>query len=87
MVLDLNSAERSLERIAERTFQGYDWHTEDPKESDLNIWGEALITTADGFLKIGTWNGQEWEFTVGWCGSKEVTAWAKLPEPFKGGMK
>jgi hypothetical protein len=53
-----------------------------PKDEDLNIWGEALVTTKDGFEKVATWSGSEWMIDGGWCESTEVVAWMPLPLPY-----
>lgn len=83
MVIDTNRLKEVIDNAAALQFQGYEWVTDrKPEHNDLNIWGEALITTKDHMLKIGIWNGDEWEFDAGWCGSTEVIAWAKLPEAY-----
>ena len=59
------------------------WVTDrDPHFEELNVWDEALVTTTDHLIKIGVWNGSEWEVSGGWCASTKVIAWRPLPEPY-----
>ena len=59
-----------------------------PKSDDLNEWGEALITNADGNVRVAEWSGSAWKVKgLGWCESGYVVAWQPLPEPYKEEVK
>ena len=55
-----------------------------PKQEDLDIWGEVLVTTDEGNIHVAIWTGNEYEIKgLGWCESGKVIAWARMPEPYK----
>lgn len=53
-----------------------------PRPDELTPWGEALIKTYDGFWHVATYLGDgEWQIQgLGWCESKKVIEWVKLPD-------
>ena len=56
-------------------------HVRYPDESN-GEWGEMLITTENGSLKIGIWDGFYWEYDGAYHTAESVKAWMKLPEPY-----
>ena len=54
-----------------------------PRDDELSIWGEALITTHGHLLEIATWDGSDWWVRGRQCCYGEVLAFMKLPEPYR----
>lgn len=54
-----------------------------PKPADLNIWGEALVTTRDHFVKIAVWEDNYWTIDGKECTPSEIIAWMTPPLPYE----
>ena len=54
-----------------------------PKPVDLNVWGEALVTTRDHFVEIATWEDNYWAINGKECAPCEIIAWMPLPQPYE----
>lgn len=54
-----------------------------PKPADLDVWGEALVTTRDHFVKIAVWEDNYWTIDGKECTPSEIIAWMTPPLPYE----
>ena len=59
------------------------WISDRYPDERLGEFDEMLITTADGLVKIASWDGFYWEYDGHSHLAESVKAWAPCPTPYR----